>query len=100
MVDVQGYVHQWFSLQGQTALVTGGSGHLGKALALGLARAGAQVAVLGRRLDPCQQVAEAIQAEGGQALAVACDVLDRAALERMAAEITSAFGPVDILING
>jgi NAD(P)-dependent dehydrogenase (short-subunit alcohol dehydrogenase family) len=100
MVDVQGYVHQLFSLQGQTALVTGGSGHLGKALALGLARAGAQVAVLGRRLDPCQQVAEAIQAAGGQALAVACDVLDRAALERVAAEITSAFGPVDILING
>ncbi len=99
-MDVQEYVQQMFSLQGQTALVTGGSGHLGKALALGLARAGAKVAVLGRRLEPCQQVAEAIQAEGGQALAVAGDVLDRAALERVAAEIAGRLGPVDILVNG
>ncbi len=99
-MDVQEYVQQMFSLQGQTALVTGGSGHLGKALALGLARAGAKVAVLGRRLEPCQQVAEAIQAEGGQALAVAGDVLDRAALERVAAEIAGGLGPVDILVNG
>jgi NAD(P)-dependent dehydrogenase (short-subunit alcohol dehydrogenase family) len=100
MVGVQDYLQQMFSLQGQTALVTGGSGQLGKALALALAQAGAQVAVLGRRLEPCQQVAEAIQAAGGQALALACDVLDRAALERVAAEIASTFGPVDILING
>jgi NAD(P)-dependent dehydrogenase (short-subunit alcohol dehydrogenase family) len=99
-VGVQDYLQQLFSLQGQTALVTGGSGQLGKALALALARAGARVAVLGRRLEPCQRVAEVIQAEGGKALAVACDVLDRAALEQVAAEIASTFGPVDILVNG
>ncbi len=100
IVDIQGYLQQMFSLQEQTALVTGGSGQLGKALALALARAGAKVAVLGRRLEPCQRVAEAIQEDGGQALAVACNVLDRVALEQVAAEITSAFGPVDILVNG
>jgi NAD(P)-dependent dehydrogenase (short-subunit alcohol dehydrogenase family) len=99
-VSIQDYLQQLFSLQGQTALVTGGSGQLGKALALALAQAGARVVVLGRRLEPCQRVAEAIQGEGGQALAVACDVLDRAALERVAAEIAGTFGPVDILVNG
>ena len=100
MVGVQDYLQQMFSLQGQTALVTGGSGQLGKALAQALAQAGAQVAVLGRQLEPCQQVAEAIQSAGGQALAVACDVLDRAALEAAAATIASTFGPVALLING
>lgn len=100
MVSVQEYIQQLFSLQGETAVVTGGSGQLGKALALALALAGAKVVVMGRRLEPCQQVAEAIQAADGQALAVACDVLDRAALERAAEEIASAFGPVDILVNG
>ena len=99
-MSVQDYLQQLFSLQGQTALVTGGSGQLGKALALALAQAGAKVAVLGRRLEPCQQVAEAIQAADGQALAVACDVLDRPALERVAEEIAGTFGPVDILVNG
>ena len=94
------YLQALFSLQGQTALVTGGSGQLGKALALALAQAGAKVAVLGRRLEPCRQVVEAIQLAGGQAMAVACDVLDRSALERAAEEITGAFGPVDILVNG
>ena len=100
MAGVQDYLHQMFSLQGQTALVTGGSGQLGNALALALALAGARVAVLGRRLEPCQRVAEAIRADGGQALAVACDVLDRAALERVEQEIASTLGPVDMLING
>ena len=99
-MSVHEYLHQLFSLGGQTAVVTGGSGQLGKALALALALAGAKVVVMGRRLEPCQQVAEAIQAAEGQALALACDVLDRAALEHAAEEIASAFGPVDILVNG
>ena len=99
-MSVQEYIQQLFSLQGETAVVTGGSGQLGKALALALALAGAKVVVMGRRLEPCQQVAEAIRAADGQAMAVACDVLDRAALERAAEEIASAFGPVDILVNG
>jgi NAD(P)-dependent dehydrogenase (short-subunit alcohol dehydrogenase family) len=88
-----------FSLEGQTALVTGGSGALGSTLARALAQAGASVVILGRRVDPCKRLAEEIQRDGGQALGLACDVLDRAALERAAEEVAGVFGPVDLLVN-
>jgi NAD(P)-dependent dehydrogenase (short-subunit alcohol dehydrogenase family) len=89
-----------FDLSNKTAVVTGGGGILGRAMALGLARAGARLAILGRRLEPCQQVAQAIVDEGGQALALSADVVNRAMLERAAEQIEAAFGPVDILVNG
>ena len=89
-----------FGASGRTAVVTGGSGELGRAMASALARAGARVAILARHEDKANSVAEAIRAEGGAAIAVACDVLDRAALERSRDEVASAFGPADILING
>jgi NAD(P)-dependent dehydrogenase (short-subunit alcohol dehydrogenase family) len=94
-----GLIDALFSLHGRTALITGGSGVLGSALARGLARAGAQVAVMGRRLEPCVRVADEIRAAGGQSAAVAADVLDRPSLERASAEVAGTLGPVDILIN-
>jgi NAD(P)-dependent dehydrogenase (short-subunit alcohol dehydrogenase family) len=99
LVNSSELFRQLFSLEGQTALVSGGSGALGSAMARALAQAGARVAIMGRRAKPCELVAEAIRSAGGQALGVACDVLDRAALERAATEIAAAFGPVDILVN-
>lgn len=72
---------------------------MGQALAHGLAQAGARVAVLGRRLTACEEVAKRIQAEGGQALAVRCDVLDLGSLNEAADQIAAALGPVNILIN-
>ena len=98
-MDSSQLFRQLFSLEGQTAVVTGGSGALGSAMAHALAQAGARVAILGRRAEACERVAEDIRSSGGQALGVACDVLDRAALERAAEEITAAFGPVDMLVN-
>ena len=89
-----------FGVDGRTAVVTGGSGELGRAMAFALSRAGAQVVILARHEDAANTVAEAIRREGGAAIAVACDVLDRAALERSRDEVASAFGPADILING
>ena len=89
-----------FGASGRTAVVTGGSGELGRAMASALARAGARVAILARHTDAANSVAGAIRAEGGAAIAFACDVLDRAALERSRDEVASAFGPADILING
>ena len=92
-------VQALFDVRGRTAVITGGSGHFGRAMASALAQAGAQVAILGRHTETARTVAEAIQAEGGTALGLACDVLSRASLEQSREKIASAFGQVDILIN-
>ena len=70
-----------FSLQGKVAIVTGGTGVLGGAMAHGLAAAGAKVVILGRRGGKADEVVTAIQANGGEAMPAAADVLDRAQLE-------------------
>ncbi|SRR6266487_577550 len=88
-----------FDVRGRTAVITGGSGHFGRAMASALAQAGAQVAILGRHLETAQTVAQSIQAAGGTALGIACDVTNRASLEHSREQITSALGPVDMLIN-
>jgi NAD(P)-dependent dehydrogenase (short-subunit alcohol dehydrogenase family) len=88
-----------FDIRDCVAVVTGGSGHLGRAMASALARAGARVALLARRAEAVEAAAAAIRDAGGVAVGVACDVLDRAALEQAHERILGAFGPVDILVN-
>lgn len=88
-----------FDIWGQTAVITGGSGQFGQAMALALAQAGAQVAILGRHIDTANRVAEMIRAQGGSAVGIACDVQSRESLDRSLDQATSAFGPVDILVN-
>ncbi len=88
-----------FNVRSLTAVITGGSGQLGRTMAHALAQAGVQVAVVSLHADTSGTVAEAIQESGGQALGIACDVLDRATLERTLEQVTSTFGPVDMLIN-
>jgi NAD(P)-dependent dehydrogenase (short-subunit alcohol dehydrogenase family) len=99
MPDKRSDVQALFDVRGRTAVVTGGSGYLGRAMASALAQAGVRVAILGRHLETAQTVAETIQTEGGKAIGIAVDVLDRADLEQSREQITSAFGPVDVLIN-
>jgi NAD(P)-dependent dehydrogenase (short-subunit alcohol dehydrogenase family) len=91
--------HTLFDIQGQTAVITGGSGVLGRTMALGLAQAGAKVVVLGRRIETAGKVAEEIRAQGGEAIGIAGDVTSREALEQALEQTTRAFGPVDILVN-
>ena len=99
MSDTSFDAQSMFDVSDRTAVITGGSGHFGRAMAHVLAHAGARVAILGRNLESAQTVAETIQAEGGIALAIACDVMSRASLEQSQEHILSAFGQVDILIN-
>ena len=89
-----------FNISNQVAVVTGGAGVLCAGLCRALAEAGALVAVLDLRLEPAEALAVEIRAAGGQALGVACNVLDRASLETAAQSVLDKFGRVDILING
>ena len=89
-----------FDLSGKVAAVTGGGGVLCSGISLSLARAGVKVAVLDVRLEMAQRVASEIQASGGQALAVQCDVLDKASVEAALQAVLAAFERVDFLING
>jgi NAD(P)-dependent dehydrogenase (short-subunit alcohol dehydrogenase family) len=88
-----------FSLNGKVALVTGGSRGLGRAMALGFARAGADVIVVSRKLDACQAVAQEIEALGRSALAYACHVGHWDELEPMVDRAYAEFGRVDVLVN-
>jgi len=88
-----------FGLDGRVAVVTGGSGALGGAIAGGLAGAGAKVAVLARRREPIDVVVEAISREGGEAIGIAADVTKRAQLESARAELIERWGGVDVLVN-
>jgi len=88
-----------FSLAGKVAVVTGGSRGIGRALALGLAEAGADVVVSSRSLGPCQEVAAQIAAMGRKALAVEADVSKEDDVERLFAAVLEKFGKVDVLVN-
>ena len=87
-------------LNGKVAVVTGGSGVLCGALAIALAECGAAVAVAGRNREKAQRVVDRITAAGGKAMAVACDVLEKASLEAANEAVEKELGPVSILVNG
>ena len=87
-------------LAGKVAVVTGGGGILCADMARALAEAGAKVAILDLKQESAEAVAASIRAEGGQAIAVAANVLERASLEAAAAEVLAKIGQCDILING
>ncbi len=93
------YLAELFSLKGQVAVVTGGTGVLGSMLAHGLAQAGAKVVVVGRREAQAASVVQEIEAEGGTALALPADVLERSQLEAVRETILEQWGRLDLLIN-
>jgi len=88
-----------FDLTGQAAVVIGATGALGGKVAEGLAQAGARVAVLGRSAERGEACVQRIRGEKGQAQFFTADATSRESLEKAAAEIQTAFGPVDILVN-
>jgi NAD(P)-dependent dehydrogenase (short-subunit alcohol dehydrogenase family) len=88
-----------FSLQGQTALVTGASSGLGAHFARVLAKAGAKVAIAARRLDRLEALSADIRAAGGVAVPLALDVTDAASVTAAFGAVEAALGPVSVLIN-
>ncbi len=94
------YPESLFGIAGQVAVITGGGGVLCSAIGRALGRLGVKVVAMSRSLQSTQKVADAITDAGGEALALSCDVLDRAALEAARDAVLARFGRVDILING
>jgi NAD(P)-dependent dehydrogenase (short-subunit alcohol dehydrogenase family) len=94
------YVEELFGLSKQTAVVIGGTGVLGGALSLGLARAGAHVVVGGRGVDKgAARVAE-ITAAGGKSSFATVDVMRRDSIQELLATVVKQHGKIDMLING
>jgi NAD(P)-dependent dehydrogenase (short-subunit alcohol dehydrogenase family) len=87
------------SLIGKVAVVTGGGSGLGQAMSLAMARAGADIVVAGRRLEPLQETVTAVQQLGRRGLAVSTDITLSAQVAHLMQEALRAFGQVDILIN-
>jgi 3-oxoacyl-[acyl-carrier protein] reductase len=86
-------------LAGQTAVVTGASRGIGRAIAMRLAAAGAKVACVARSEDKLREVAEAIAAAGGQAEIHPCDVTDSQAVSKLIEGLHEKWGRVDIVVN-
>ncbi|MEO8488043.1 MAG: glucose 1-dehydrogenase [Betaproteobacteria bacterium] len=86
-------------LDGKVALVTGAFGGLGRDFARMLARAGASVALAGRRIDAGHALAGTMRRDGANAQAFAMDVTDRASVDAAVADAANALGPIDVLVN-
>lgn len=91
--------HPELGLDGRVAVVVGGTSGIGKALALGLARAGADVVPSSRRQTEVAATAQAIGELGRRTLRLSCDVSDKSSLERLCQATLSELGRVDILVN-
>jgi NAD(P)-dependent dehydrogenase (short-subunit alcohol dehydrogenase family) len=88
-----------FRLDGKTAIITGGGRGLGRYFAQALVDGGANVVLCSRKLAACKEVQQEIEARGGNALALACDVTKLSDVEHVVEAAQERFGAIDILIN-
>jgi NAD(P)-dependent dehydrogenase (short-subunit alcohol dehydrogenase family) len=88
-----------FSLAGKCAVVVGGTSGIGKAIALGLASAGANVVASSRSKEAVETIARCLEKRGSKTLCIPSDVLDRASLQHLHDAVLAAFGHIDILVN-
>ncbi|HTI13080.1 MAG TPA: SDR family NAD(P)-dependent oxidoreductase [Dictyobacter sp.] len=87
------------SLEGKVVIVTGASSGIGEATALAVAEQGAKVAIVARRGDRLQSLAQRIQEQGGTALTVVADVADEAQVQTMVNHVKEQLGRIDVLVN-
>lgn len=86
-------------MKGQVVVITGACGGIGSVTAMEFAKAGARLVLLDRRLEDCQGLQREIEAVGGAAIGLACDVSDLASVEEAAIRSEQAFGPCEVLVN-
>lgn len=99
-MQTAGYFKDLFGLEGRTAVVIGGTGELCGAMAVGLARAGAEVVLVGRIREKAERHLNEIEAHGGKGYFMPCDVTSRESLQELVQEVVGRSGRVDILVNG
>ncbi len=87
------------ALQDQVAIVTGGGGGIGRAIALAFAASGADVAIADKIPERCDEVADRVREHGRQALPLPCDVSDAEQVQAMVAKVHKQLGRIDILVN-
>jgi NAD(P)-dependent dehydrogenase (short-subunit alcohol dehydrogenase family) len=87
-----------FHLSDKVAVITGSSRGIGRAIAESMAALGAKVVISSRKADPCEAVVRDIQASGGEAAAIACNISRKAEVGNLVAESNRRFGRIDILV--
>ncbi len=87
-----------FNLKEKVAIVTGSSRGIGRSIAVQLAKAGARVVISSRKLAACEEVAHAIRSDGGDAMAIAANISDKAQVEALVAQTRAAWGGIDIMV--
>ena len=89
-----------FSVEGKVIVITGATGIIGRELVKHFAEQGAKVVVLGRATEVGEKLVAEVKAEGGEAMFLECNVLDKSKLEKNYEDIMAAYGRIDVLING
>jgi gluconate 5-dehydrogenase len=97
--NIGNYLETQFSIEGKTALLTGGAGGIGKAIAFALCSAGATTAICDLNLKQAEAVANEFTAQGLKAKAFALDLTKVESMRQCAADVVAAFGKIDILVN-
>lgn len=92
-------IYQMFDLSGQTAIVTGGGGGLGRQIAITLAEAGASVALCSRNVESCEKVKEEVLSIGGDAIVLPLDVKKPESVRELVGNVLNHYGSIEILVN-